>query len=80
VKDGKRNALKTYLSEKGVPSMIYYPLPLNEQNAFKSITRAAENLNISKELANSVLSLPMHTELTAEEQEYIIATVKTFYN
>ena len=80
VKNGKRNALKAYLAEKGVPSMIYYPLPLNSQNAFKSITRAAGTLDVSKELAESVLSLPMHTELTAEEQEYIIATVKCFFN
>jgi len=80
VKDGRRNALKTYLAERGIPSMIYYPLPLNEQNAFKNITHAAETLNISKELATSVLSLPMHTELTEEEQEFIIATVKNFFN
>jgi dTDP-4-amino-4,6-dideoxygalactose transaminase len=79
VKDGRRNALKAYLSEKGVPSMIYYPLPLNEQNAFKSIARTAGSLNISKELAGSVLSLPMHTELTAEEQEFVVATVKSFF-
>jgi len=79
VKNGKRNELKSFLSEKGVPSMIYYPLPLNEQNAFKSIARAAENLDVSKELTDSVLSLPMHTELTAEEQEYIIASVKNFF-
>ena len=78
VKNGKRNALKSFLSEKGIPSMIYYPLPLNEQNAFKKITRTAENLDVSKELAESVLSLPMHTELTAEEQEYIIASIKNF--
>ncbi len=80
VKDGKRNALKTYLSEKGVPSMIYYPLPLNEQNAFKSITRAAGSLDVSKELADSVLSLPMHTELTTNEQEYVIDVVKSFFH
>ena len=80
VKAGKRDALKTYLSEKGVPSMIYYPLPLNEQNAFKSIVRAAENLDVSKALADSVLSLPMHTELTIDEQKYIIDTIKSFFN
>ena len=79
VKDGKRYALKTFLAEKGIPSMIYYPLPLNEQNAFKSIARAADNLDVSKELADSVLSLPMHTELTAGEQEYIITSVKNFF-
>jgi len=80
VKNGKRNALKVHLAERGVPSMIYYPVPLNEQNAFKSITRAAGTLDVSKELAASVLSLPMHTELTAEEQEYIIDAVKSFFN
>ena len=79
VHDGKRNALKAHLSEKGVPSMIYYPLPLSEQNAFKSIVRAAGQLDVSKELAGSVLSLPMHTELTEEEQKYIIASVKSFF-
>jgi dTDP-4-amino-4,6-dideoxygalactose transaminase len=80
IKHGKRNILKTYLTEKGIPSMIYYPLPLNEQNAFKSITRAAEKLDVSKELTNSVLSLPMHTELTAKELEYIITTVNNFFH
>ncbi len=79
IKDGKRNALKAYLSEKGVPSMIYYPLSLNEQNAFKGITRAAESLVIAKELADSVLSLPMHTELTEVEQEFVISNVKKFF-
>ena len=80
IKDGKRNALKSYLAEKGVPSMIYYPLPLSEQNAFKSIARAAGQLDVSKELAGSVLSLPMHTELCEEELEYIIASVKSFFH
>ncbi|MDR1153754.1 MAG: DegT/DnrJ/EryC1/StrS family aminotransferase [Bacteroidales bacterium] len=79
VKDGRRNALKAYLSEKGVPSMIYYPLPLNGQNAFKGIARAAGSLDVSKELSDSVLSLPMHTELTADEQGYIIDAVKKFF-
>ena len=79
VKYGRRDALKAYLSELGVPSMVYYPLPINEQNAFKNISRASESLTVSKELADSVLSLPMHTELTEDEQKYIIATVKNFF-
>ena len=79
VKNGKRNALKAYLSEQGVPSMVYYPLPLNEQNAFKGVARAAETLDVSKELAASVLSLPMHTELTEEQQNHIITSVKNFF-
>ena len=80
VQNGKRDELKKYLAEKDIPSMIYYPLPLNEQNAFKAITRTAGSLEISKGLADSVLSLPMHTELTVEEQEYIISVIKSFFN
>jgi dTDP-4-amino-4,6-dideoxygalactose transaminase len=80
IKNGKRDELKNYLSEQGVPSMIYYPLPLDEQNAFKTITRTAEPLPVAKALSRSVLSLPMHTELTGEEQEFIIEKIKRFFS
>jgi dTDP-4-amino-4,6-dideoxygalactose transaminase len=81
--DGKkpstRDALKEYLAARGVPSMVYYPLPLQEQEAFKGITVAAEGLEVAKRLSGSVLSLPMHTELTEEIQDYIIETIKSFF-
>ena len=79
IKDGKRDALKTYLAEQGVPSMIYYPLPLQEQEAFKHITRAAESLDNAKECAYSVLSLPIHTEMEQEIQNQIIETIIKYY-
>jgi dTDP-4-amino-4,6-dideoxygalactose transaminase len=79
VKDGKRDSLKKYLAEEGIPSMIYYPLPLNEQNAFKSIARAAGTLDTAKELAESVLSLPMHTELCESQQSRIVAAIKKYF-
>lgn len=80
-KDGvsKRDALRAFLAEAGIPSMIYYPLPLQEQDAFKPITREAEPLPISKKLAYSVLSLPMHTELTHWIQDEVIESVKLFF-
>jgi dTDP-4-amino-4,6-dideoxygalactose transaminase len=76
---GKRDALKSFLRENGIPSMIYYPLPMNEQNAFKNITRKGEDLTVSEKLAKSVLSLPMHTELTVNEQIYIAEKIKQFF-
>lgn len=79
VKNGKRDELKEFLASKGIPAMIYYPLPLQQQEAFKSITRAAQSLDIAQELADSVLSLPIHTELTPEQQDVIIAAVKEFF-
>ena len=79
VLNNKRDELKAFLAEEGIPSMIYYPLPLQEQEAFKPITRAAEELNNAKECAYSVLSLPMHTEMTHEMQELVIDTIKKFF-
>ena len=79
VNDGKRDALKQYLADHGVPSMIYYPLPLQEQEAFMPITRAGEVLDNARECANTVLSLPIHTELTKEAQDYIIEQVINFF-
>ena len=79
IKNGKRDELKAFLAEQGVPSMIYYPLPLQEQEAFKPITRAGEELDKSRACANSVLSLPIHTEMTKEIQTYVIEAIKKFY-
>jgi dTDP-4-amino-4,6-dideoxygalactose transaminase len=59
--------------------MIYYPLPLQEQEAFKPITRAAEDLTIAKDIAYTVLSLPIHTEMTHEIQNIIINKVIEFF-
>lgn len=79
VLDGKRDALKQYLADKGIPSMIYYPLPLQQQEAFMHITRAAEKLDTATELAVSVLSLPIHTEITREQQDMVIDAIRSFF-
>jgi len=79
IKNGKRDELKNFLAEQGVPSMIYYPLPLQEQEAFKTITRAGESLDKSRKCAYSVLSLPVHTEMTHEIQDIIINKVIEFF-
>jgi UDP-2-acetamido-2-deoxy-ribo-hexuluronate aminotransferase len=59
--------------------MIYYPIPLHKQEAFLQIARQGGDLSISEKLANEVLSLPMHTELTNEQQKYIIEKIKEFF-
>lgn len=75
VNNGRRDELKEYLATKGIPSMIYYPLALQEQEAFKGITKSCGRLETSKECARSVLSIPMHTELTKETMDYIIESI-----
>ena len=79
VTGGSRDNLKAYLAEHGIPSMVYYPLPLQQQEAFKHITRSAGSLDNSSECAGSVLSLPIHTELTRDVQDRIIETVVSFF-
>lgn len=79
VKEGQRDALQTYLKEKGIPSMIYYPLPVQEQEAYKWVARPSGDLSVSARLCKEVLSLPIHTEMTEEEQDFIISNVLGFF-
>ncbi|MBN2663778.1 MAG: DegT/DnrJ/EryC1/StrS family aminotransferase [Bacteroidales bacterium] len=80
VENGKRDELQNFLNEKEIPANIYYPLPLNEQEAFKNISKVKGNLKNTQILCNSVLSLPIHTELTKEQQNLIINTIKQFFS
>lgn len=75
-----RDELKSYLSEQGIPSMIYYPLPLHEQKAYLEFMREDMDYPISTSLCKSVLSLPMHTHLKIEEQDFIVQHIKSFFN
>lgn len=75
-----RDELQDYLKNKGVPSMVYYPLALHNQKAYKQDGVYDEQFPVTMELCGCVISLPMHTELKKEEQDYIIKTVKEFIN
>jgi len=79
VDGNKRDELKQALAVKGIPSMIYYPVPLNKQEAYQQIGKVAGELEVTEQLCASVLSLPMHTELTIQEQDYIVNTIKGFF-
>ena len=79
VKNGKRDELKLFLEEKGIPSMIYYPLPLYKQEAFKKYVDKGFDLPVTEQLCNEVLSLPIHTEMNKTEMFYIFETIKGFF-
>ena len=79
IKNGKRDDLKVYLESKGIPSMIYYPLPLQKQSALKGLIRMASTLDVATQLCDEVLSLPIHTEMMVSEQDYIIEEVLKFF-
>ncbi|MCL4118864.1 UNVERIFIED_CONTAM: hypothetical protein GTU68_038112 [Idotea baltica] len=76
----KRDALKAYLLEKGIPSMIYYPLPLYYQKAFAKYWQDEAKLDTTEDLCQRVLSLPMHTELGEEHLSYICDSIKLFFD
>lgn len=80
IKNNKRDSLKEYLFKKDIPSMIYYPKPLHHQNAYKSISRCVGDLAISENLCKEVISLPIHTEMKIEQQEYIIENIINFFH
>lgn len=71
----QRDTLQARLKEKGIPSMVYYPLPLQAQEAFKWLVRTPGSMGISADLSQLVLSLPIHTELAEDEQLYIIESL-----
>ncbi|GJM34454.1 MAG: cell surface polysaccharide biosynthesis protein [Saprospiraceae bacterium] len=80
VKDGRRDELQAYLQEKGIPNMIYYPVPLYEQEAYKdSMDQKITKLEVTDYLCRTVISLPMHTELDEETLAYICDGVKGFF-
>jgi dTDP-4-amino-4,6-dideoxygalactose transaminase len=79
VKNGKRDALKKHLENAGIPAMVYYPVPLNEQEAYKTIGTVVGSLDTTEALCKSVLSLPMHTELTEAQQVFITEHIQSFF-
>jgi UDP-2-acetamido-2-deoxy-ribo-hexuluronate aminotransferase len=75
LKNVDRTVLREKLAERGIPAMIYYPIPLHEQKAYKSDRFKKEDFQVTEKLCATVLSLPMHTELDEETLSYITKTV-----
>ncbi len=76
----RRDELKTFLQSQGIPSMIYYPVPLHLQQAYLREGQGKGSYPVSEQLSEEVLSLPIHTEMKPEVQEYIIQQIHAFFN
>jgi len=72
----ERGAVLAALKDKGVPTAVYYPKPLHRQTAYKAFPVAGNGLPVSDRIAQDVFSLPMHAYLEADEQAYIIKSVR----
>ncbi|MCB0803158.1 MAG: DegT/DnrJ/EryC1/StrS family aminotransferase, partial [Flavobacteriales bacterium] len=78
IKGVNREELQKFLSDNGIPAMIYYPVPLHQQKAYRDERYLDGHFPIAEKLSKAVLSLPMHTELTEGQLKYITDKVKEF--
>lgn len=79
VLDGRRDALRAYLSERGIPAMVYYPKPLHLQPAYYDPAYPEGSFPNAERLAQEVISLPMHPFLSEDQIAYIAETVRDFF-
>ena len=77
--NGNRSDLVTYLRSKEIPVMIYYPLPLHLQKAYKVLGYSKGDFPVTESMSESVFSIPMHTELETEQIEYICQHISDYF-
>ena len=71
-----RDWLQQQLQDKGINTIIYYPIPIHLQPAFVQLGYKFDELPITERLCNQVLSLPIFPEISLEEQKYVAKTIK----
>ena len=76
--NGKRNELHQHLLDNGIPNAIYYPVPLHSQKAYTDERYNEADFKVTNELIDTVISLPMHTELDEEQLNFITSTILNF--
>ncbi len=76
----ERNNLQSYLNEKGVPTMVYYPKIMSEQKAMeKYLPLQVQTCTVSKDMTQRALSLPIGPYITDEEQMLVVKLIKSFF-
>ncbi len=75
-----RDELNAFLASKDIPSMIYYPVPAHKQKMFESFGSSSTILPVTEWLTERVISLPIHTEMQAEQLTLICESVAEFIN
>lgn len=78
LKGADRAALKEFLASKDIPMMVYYPIPLHLQKAYTNPRYKEGDFPVTEQLCKEVFSLPIHTEMDSETQQYIIDNVLEF--
>ncbi len=79
IRVNSRDDLQNHLQEQGVPSAIFYPLPLHLQKCFAHLGYNEGDFPVSEKAALEVLALPVYPELSAEQQDIVVKTIANFY-
>lgn len=74
----KREEMVDYLKESGIATGVYYPVPLHLQKAYTALGYESGDMPIAEYLSHRTFAIPMFAELTDEEKEYIVKTIKEF--
>lgn len=80
IRTQKRDELQQYLSEKGIGSLIHYPVPPHLQQAYQQLNYKKEDFPLAEEIAETCLSLPLWPGMTEAEVTTVSNTIKAFYN
>lgn len=80
VRTSRRDELQKYLKEKGIDTMVYYPVPLHRMKVFDGRSRVPGNLNNSEKTASEVLSLPIEPLQREEDTKYIINNIRKYFD
>lgn len=76
----KRDALQKHLADNGVPTLIYYPLPLHLQKLYANLNFKEGDYPVAEEISKKILPLPMYPELTDEQVDYVCEKVAAFFS
>lgn len=79
ITSSQRDSLQQFLNVQGIPTMVYYPVPLHVQKPYMGVHHKQGSLPVSEQLCQEVLSLPMHTEMDNDQLAHIIKQVINFY-
>ena len=78
VPDGKRDALRAHLAERGIGTQVHYPVPIHLQEAARFLGYKSGDLPVTELLAGEVLSIPMYPELTDTQQQHVTSSIREF--
>ena len=76
----RRNRLKQYLTDHGIQSEVYYPVPLHLQPCFSYLGYRQGDFPSAESIASEVLALPMYPEITLSQQELVVRTIRDFFH